>query len=69
VLHSLQDVAKSGLAVLQCGQFIIASGQDGSNVSQTRDYPAYEARLQLLAKIKCEIHGTCIRVWVSHHAG
>ena len=50
VLHSLQEVAKSGLAVLQCGQFIIASGQGGSNVPQTHDYPAYQSCLQLLEK-------------------
>jgi hypothetical protein len=51
VLHSLQEVAKSGLAVLQCGQFIIASGQGGSSTLQTFDYPAYQSRLQLPEKI------------------
>ena len=50
VLHSLQEVAKSGLAVLQCGQFIITSGQGGSDVPQTVDYPAYQSCLQLLEK-------------------
>jgi len=58
VLHSLQEVAKSGLAVLQCGQFIIASGQGGSNLSPTGDYPAYPSSLQPL-EMDISIDNTC----------
>ena len=40
MLHSLQDTAKSGFAVLQCGQFIIRSGQVGWKALQYCDYRA-----------------------------
>jgi hypothetical protein len=49
VLHSLHDTAKSGFAVLQCGQFIIRNAQEGWSALQSCDYPASESCLQLLA--------------------
>jgi hypothetical protein len=35
VLHSLQEVAKSGFAVLQCGQFIIRDGRADGKLSDS----------------------------------
>ena len=35
MLHSLQDVAKSGFAVLQCGQFIIRNEWTGGKRSDS----------------------------------